>query len=608
MKIKIDEIEELAKYYKDDIYGKRNAAFDLDDQFDELAFKAKLGLPNEHLKNALVLSTGRDMVDTYTNHTNVTNARVMVNKSNPSKEGTEETKMERLLGQGIIYMTNRDSEISPWWTTARHYWLHGVGVLRTLWIADLWPDKPVRDEGESDESYTARIEKWQEETGKSLPIRISSIHPYNVYPDPDTRETDHIIEINEYHWMKARMFKKFHNPKDRKENDYVTHISYWDREKHCELIDGEPIIKTRTGWDYHGYGFLPYTIFNSGLGKLDKQGDMSKKYVGLLRYVQDLLIAESASFSIYNIVLKKNAWPRIILKGENANLTELKDKFGGADILPDGVEFQEYQHMAPPDQLFSFWAACHDLLAEHGAPRTMKGENDAGVRSGAHQRMMAAEASTRIKHAEQTFPNRTADVLEKCAKLAADVIPGNIRVSARTRDGGVVDDYIKKDKIKPPCYYSVEFAPVSPEDEYRRHDDLERQLAARLIDPKTAREQMSNIDADLVDRRMIKEFWKQHPAILEPLAKVAATKAQQAVVELLGAEAVLAGAAPQLGQNQMGQPPQQQQMGTMNPDMTQRAMPGSAEDLQNKMAQNRSQTPMSPTQGKGGGGARGAYR
>lgn len=605
MDIKISDIEELAEYYRTEVYADQKAAFLEDEEFYNLDFKSRLDLPKEHMKHALVLSTGRDTIDTFCNHTSVINATVDVNDHNPSEKGKEEAIAARKFGQGIIYMTNLNAPISPWWLATKHYWIHGDAWLRTLWAADLWPDKPQRDKNESDESYGNKIEKWQKETGKELPIRINAIHPHNMYPDPDVRETDHVIEINEYHWMKATKFKKWRNLKGREKAAKVRHISYWDKEKHCELVDGEPIIRTRTGWDYHGYGFIPYVELNSGLGNMSHDNDMAQRCVGLLRYIQWLLIAESASFSINNIVLRKSAWPTINLRGDNAQLAQIEEQFGGANIIPDGVEIIEYAHTQPPDELFRHFITMHDLAAEHGAPRAMKGQGEQGVRSGAHQRMMSAEAGTRLNHAIQTFKYGTAKVLENCAKLVK-VIPGDIRVYAKTSHMGVINDVINKNLINDDVSYSVEFSTVSPEDEYRRHDDLIRNVQGGLYTQRKAWEEMPNVDADDMEKQFKKDFWSKHPAIQESLARIVQVKMQKVAVDLLGAEAVMSTPQQPPQGGQPGQLPQS--MGPMNPDMTQRAPIGSAQYMQNELKGMRSQTPINPMQGQGGGGERGVNR
>jgi len=78
-------------------------------------------------------------------------------------------------------------------------------------------------------------------------------------------------------------------------------------------------------------------------------------------------------------------------------------------------------------------------------------------------------------------------------RVLKNVVPGEFNVWARTPSDEFDIEFTKDDIVEPfNCY--VEFAPVSEEDEYRRHDDLERLTAAGIVTRKWSREQMSNVD------------------------------------------------------------------------------------------------------------------
>jgi len=179
-----------------------------------------------------------------------------------------------------------------------------------------------------------------------------------------------------------------------------------------------------------------------------------------------------------------------------------------------------------------------------------------------------------------------------------NVVPGDINVWARTPTDEF-DIEIKKDKMKEPFTFYVEFAPISEEDEYRRHDDLERLMKSTLVTKNWARKQMSNVDPQAMEVEEEVERLKQDPAVQQIISQYMAAKlmeamAKRGMADSLGAQLPL---MPQGGQ------PQPQQPGRSMAAPIPNVPPlGSAQNLQNIMQGQRSQVPMSPMQGQGGGG------
>jgi len=576
-KLSINDVIDLAEYLEKDVYAERNEAFKEDEMLYELEFKNLLNIPDQFERDALVLSTGRDMVDTFCNHTNIAHASVKAAKN--SMKTDIQSNAERHYGAGVIYMTNKDAEVSPWWDCAKNYWKHGMGVLKQIYIS-------------SDDNV--------------FPIKIIDTHPFNVYPDPDPRSTDFIIEINYYNWIKAKTRYPFwDNPEMRNpSNPNVRHVSFWSATQHMELIDTEPVIRTRNKIDKHGYGVIPYVIFNSGLGSTTHDANMAKRYVGLLRYVKDLLIAESSVFSVNHVVLKKAGWPGGMLKGENAGSVQIQEGYGVWPVLPEGVEVVEYQHKVSPAEIVNEFAMLHSLLSEHGAPRSMQGMGEEGVRSGSDRRLLLAEGTTRLGQSIQTFRDRTGKVLENCAEIFVNKCPDDVRVWSR--DAISVDTIIKKKDMKPPFDYVVEFSPVSPEDEYRRHDDDIRQLQAGLTTPRVIWENRPNVDADVMEEQV--EWFKlmNSPAIEQMVQGALAEMTKAALAKKMGSDELLN--QMEMEQNAQMSVKQKGPQGGMTQGIYERAMPGSPEDLENQRRMMNGPNPMNFGQGAGGGGERGVNR
>jgi len=451
------------------------------------------------------------------------------------------------------------------------------------------------------EEYAERVDEWRHKTHLAIPINIQAIHPANVIPDPSYGGRGFVFEKREKIvldvWDK---WPHWSNPKGKKADKKANYISWWHPKYRCILIDGEPVLKVKGGVAQHNYGFIPYVFIDSGLGNISREAKPEMRYVGILRYMIDLLIAESRDFSISDIVLAKTAWPWGYLTGPNANqVTEIKQTFGTYEPLPDGVELHQVSPEVPPDALNQHLYRTSDYIAAHAAPRSVRGLSESGVRSGADRRLVIAEASARYQYSKDAFKHGTAKVLTNCAKLLKNVIPGDVRVWARTPTDEF-DMVVKKDKMKEPFTCYVEFAPISEEDEYRRHDDLSRLIQFGVVTKRWARSQMSNVDPIAMELDEERERLKASPELNAAIDQYAIGKLMEALGRRGEAETIT-------GATTAGAPPGQmlgEGARRMVPPIPQRAPLGSAEDMQNRLRQQRSQQPMFPRQGIGGGGAR----
>jgi len=608
-----------------DLYSDLHRQFEADETFYELAFGSMLNLPEEHKNMAIVLPTARELVDTFTDHVDVTNARVFVNKKGESGKDEETAEMERKFGLGLIYRTNVEAPISPWRDIAKHVPLYGVGIMRDLYVADMWPMGPERDEDESDSRYNERVDEWRYETSQTIPIDIQAINPHNVMFDLSYGPPQYVIESHERLCIDvSRQYPSWGNPKGRKNVEKVDVISYFDKEWRCFLVDGEPTYRkgtksNRSGVIRHGYGFLPYVIFDSGLGNHSYDNDISKRYVGVLRYLRDVLVSESRNYSVMDIITAKNAWPAGIIKGPGAaNVQNLKLGFGDWTALPTGVELEELQPKMSPSELVQHFMITRQIASDFGSVAALKGLSQEGVRSGADRRLTMSEAVSRMRYAETAFRYKTAQVLTNCARLFKNVIPGDVRVWQRTPTDEF-DAVIKKDKMKEPFNYYVEFAPISEEDEYRRHDDLERLYTSGITTKQWARKQMSNVDPEAMEREEMRAAIAQSPMVLQIKDQYVAEELMKAIQKRQMAEGIVAGGIPVTpglptgGGQPLGAAPGPQpgtpptMPGGLVPPVPNRAAPGSAGDMQNQLQGMRRPTPINQ-QGQGGGGARGATR
>jgi hypothetical protein len=598
------------------IYAPVREQFEFDEKYYELEFKDLLGIPEEFKSEGVVLPTARDMVDTCVDHTDISNARVSVNKQSTSNIDIENSEMMRKFYLGLIHRTEVESSISPWRVGAKHYWLHGLVVFKTVWDADRWTDKPVRKEGESETSYADRIDEWRADNTQSIPIVIQAVNPYNIMLDPYENGGRFVFETQEKLVMDVKgKYPSWSNPQGRADDTPVTCISFWTPFYRCELYDGEPILKG--GVVEHDYGFIPYVPIDTGLGNLSATADPAKRYVGVLRHIRAMLVSESRDYSIADVVLKKTAYPWLTAEGENAELLEgkVEQTFGTITIMPKNTKIVQQSPQVPPQALQQHLSITSSYIASHAAPNALRGMGEAGVRSGVDRQQLIAEASAKYVYSTEAFKNGTAKVLANCARLMKNVIPGDIRIWAKTPTDEF-DMIIKKDKMREPFNCYVEFAPLSETDEYRRHDDLERLVKSGIVTVQWARTQMSNVDPISMELADEVERLKQDPAIQQVKSQYLAGRLMAALSARSTAESLenpppqdpmgaLAG-APQPGQPQ-GQQPNQAMSPTgsqLAPPIPQMAPFGSAQNLQTQMKNTRSQNPINPMQGQGGGGNR----
>lgn len=591
--IKDDLYPKCKKLYGEKLFPK----FEEDQKYYELDFQSELNLPVEFADEGIVLPTARDFVDVFVDHIDIANARVFVNRKGTSNISLEDAEMMRKFYLGLIHRTNVESDISPWRVAAKHYALHGLTILKTVWDADRWPDKPAQKENESEDAYAKRIDEWRSQTHESLPIVIQAISPRCVMPDPSYGGRMFVIEEHKKIALDvSKRWPHWRNPNGKNAGDEVDFVSYWDDTYRCDFIDGEPILKVKGGVAKHNYGFIPYVFIDSGLGNISYDARPEMRYVGILRYIMDLLISESRDYSISDVVLKREAWPWYSIEGENANLvTEVDQYYGKGNRLPSGTSIEFKTPQVPPEALNQHLYRTADYLAAHAAPRSVRGLSESGVRSGADRRLVIAEASARYRYSEDAFRNGTAKVLTNCARLLKNVIPGDVRVWARTPTDEF-DDVIKKEKMKEPFTCYVEFAPISEEDEYRRHDDLRQLIAGGIITKRWARTQMSNVDPIAMEKQERKELLRQLPSYNQVLDQYLAAKAGEAL-----------GGAGGAGGAQVGEQltPREVEAGRrLVPPIPQRAPLGSAQETQNQLKAARRPVPTYPGQGEGGGGAR----
>uniref|UniRef100_A0A6M3JAV3 Portal protein n=1 Tax=viral metagenome TaxID=1070528 RepID=A0A6M3JAV3_9ZZZZ len=597
-------VEQILEIYdkSKDVYVKSGLqeALSEDNRYYELDFANELNIPSEFKKDATVLPTARDRVDSLVDHTDISHARVFVNKKGTSESSTESQEMLRKFALGLINRTNVESDISPLRVSAKHYWLHGVTWIKTVWDADNWYDRPFKKDGESEEAWAGRIDEWRNKTHDSLPIVIQAVNPANIIPDPYHAGRDYVFEVRKKLVYDAKRLPfKWDNPDNKKEGEEIEQIEYSDRNYRCILIDRKPVWKVDGGVIEHNYGFLPYTAIESGLGNVDIESSPVKRYVGIIRYMKRLLVSQSSIYSMCDILTKLETMIGGYITGADAStIPKITQAYGKWYPMGDkDVKFNRWERNLSPREAYAHLAYITDMIDIHSAPKSMFGLGEEGVRSGADRRLVLAEAQSKLNYSKDAFANGWAQVLNKCARLVKNVIPGDFEIWTRT-PSDEFDVVVKKSLFKEPFNFYVEFSPISEEDEYRRHEDLMRMFASGLYTKQHARGKLSDVDIKALEKQELKELLKGSPAYLQTLSDVFVKLVQQALLQT--------GLVP-ITPEQPGQPPQGgTQGGTTGRPLTtntpQQTPPG--QQMVNNINKEIGRPKLNANQGMGGGGNR----
>ncbi|MFA5377162.1 MAG: hypothetical protein WC455_15530 [Dehalococcoidia bacterium] len=595
-------LRDKTKEYYQDVHRE----FETDDTYHELDFLNLLGLPKELAPDGIVLPTARMLIDLYTDHVDLSNARVFINKKGVTGESSDEAESLRKFGLGLLYRTGIESDVNPFRMAAKHQGLYGLGVLKTVWDKDRCPLAPQQKDGEGDGEFASRTDEWRNGKDSHLPIVIQAINPRNIYPDYSYGGRQFIIEVQEKVCFDVmEKYKSWSNPKGRKIDEKVTLTSFWTNTWRCELADDEPILPVKGGVAKHNYGFIPYVLIDSGLGNISSDADPVKRYVGILRHLRQMFISESRNYSLRDITCKKGSLPWYKVTGKNADqISAIANKYGEATPFPPDTDIEAMSPAIASETLLKQAGVAADYIAAMAGPRSLQGVGESGVRSATHAQTLISSASTRFQYPSESFRNATAKVLSNAALIQKRVIPEGVRMWARTP----TDEFdIPTDgkKFKEPITFYVEYAPVSEEEEYRKHDDLERLFKSGMVTKQWARKQLSNIDPQAMSIEEAEETIELNPNMQRAIMELAMSLWRQKyglpepIPEPMPQPITPAGAT---------QPPMPQQ-GTAEPGRSviapasPKPVPGSprAMELQNKNM--RSQNSMT-MQGVGGGGNR----
>lgn len=599
-KFVFDQLNSLHTYY-----SARNIAFDLDDQYYELLFRDQLGLPEEYKEDGVVLPTARDIVDAGTNHVSTVFARFMRPMRGIGPEAAEQAEMLRKFDTAMFYRTKIESTISPWRVAGRHGCTYGMWCIESLYDPSKVPDEPERETGETDAEFAERMDIYNGELYDALPIVIRAVHPRNVYPDPNGEfmviEEPKTLMQAKAEWpniaipltIAGIVTGTIASGVTTGTTRDATQVSFFNKQYRAIYVNGVPALAAADseGVIEHDYGHVPYVIGFSGLGNEDKSSKPEKQAVGLIRYLRALLRSESFAYSVYNIVLKAHSWPITFVSGPGAaSIANIKLKFGKIYEKPAGVTIEDYVKSPPPELVMQHMTYTNSVLSASGAPRSVRGLPEAGVRSGTDRAQIMSKAQLKYNSILEQLQLTTAKVMSNCTKIAERVVPSDFHMWAKSPDEEF-DFRIDRDKIKHHYTTFVEFTSVSPEEEARRHADMMNLVKSEVISPATGRRRyLTHIDPEAEDIRVEAQKLRDSEPVRAVLAQVVAQTLAGEVARLGKIKALQAGTLPgqqagQPGQAALSMPGGAQALSAMGRDNMQQAGPPGGTGMEELMRQ-----------------------
>jgi hypothetical protein len=307
-------------------------------------------------------------------------------------------------------------------------------------------------------------------------------------------------------------------------------VEYWDEAWRSILVDGEPVL--RPSVVRHGYGFIPYVIGYSGLGYPDKENQPERLAVGLLRYLYELLTAESRAFTVSEYIMKHAVVPPLFVELEEGRpKPTIEMRLGQINYvrpgqIPQPVKLVSESVVALFNQ---HRGQVHELLHESRAPRSVMGMREPGVGSGYQQSLITGRAQLRFEATKDSVGRMLSSAFSKTLALAERVVPGNLTLWARTP----VDQFdveLQRDRIKGHYVNYVELEPVAEEENIRRIQTMLSLVQGGLISRDTGRRKyLSNVDPDEEEVKLAAEALRGSPRFRQLLEERLVQEAEAAL-------------------------------------------------------------------------------
>ncbi len=471
-----------------------------DERYLNLDFRELLNIPSAFVRDAVILPTAREVVDTATDHITPKFRRINVPRRNTdTAAGTEQAIKLRRFYEALLNWIEDQFTVSPFRTSVKH--LAGIGLA--TWRFDFdkkrHPTRPTRNQFEFEDDFMKAMEEWRQTREENLPFTLRVLHPTEVFFDPFHDPPEWAIQKSQrYVYDAMRLYPAWGNPMGRKRSDKVEILEFWDSHIRAVSVDKRPALKTRDGDGilHHRHGIHPFIIGGSGLGYEDAEKKAEYRYSGFIRIIRDVLRSESRNFSVQDIVLKAGAWPIRTATGEQANqVANMKLEFGKIHPIPEGVELGELAPSLPPAIIFQALQMSNQIISGATAPRVARGGQTPGLRSGFDRQVALGQATLRYQPLADSTERMMSQLLRNAGFLMERVIKEPISIAI----GAQQDEFLRVsgNDFKGHHAVKVKINVLEPSDEIRKMQNVISLVTSGLMSPQTAiRENLPNVDPD----------------------------------------------------------------------------------------------------------------
>jgi len=521
------EVKELVKEMNS-FYGRLNSQMKEDEKYHDGEIAHLLSLPSKYEHQAVVLPTAREVVETAVDHISPSSRRIDVPRRAATKSAADQAKLLRRFYSAVLTFLEAGPPVSPFREMTKHLSVWGISTVKFVYDERKWMDKPPPGNQEA-------LEDWRNFQATQMPFTLQVLHPSEVLFDPWHDPSEWVIQASKkYVFDLKSTYPNWGNPRNLKNTTKVDLFEFWSTEQRSVLIGHtEPGLEEEV--IENTWGTHPFIIGSSGLGIDGSDHSPEKRFVGLLRYIRDVLRSESRNYSIQDIVMKAGAWPTRVAEGERASeMGTIAIEYGTVHALPDGVTIKELTPALPPQMVFQAIGLANNIISAAAAPRVVRGGQNPGTRAGFQQQLAIGEARLRYAPLAEAVERMMTQICIKAGIYMEKVVPGSVSLGP----GAAQEEFrsVSGRDFRGHHSLKVKVNVLAPEDEIRKQQGAINLVAAGLQSPQAAIETLfPSVDANSELGRILSSRILFSPELMALVSGAVTEK----VAEAAGLEATL---------------------------------------------------------------------
>lgn len=489
---------------------------------------------------------GHDLIEDAVNHISPEHIQIEVPPRGNRGRSVAERQAKWMRGAWHRMQQEHGPIVRQWIRDAVRY---DLGVLKILFTADMWPDRPpVPEEGESNAEYRDKIDEIEDERRIVWPFIPQNVNPADLIWDTSTNGPHWFIQtyeisINE---VKAR-FPDWIPVMNSATQGNIVFTEYWDEQWAAYLVDNDFVMEPRE----HGYPFPPFIFAEGGQGDLTSRIP-KYRYTGMLRYKYQLLDEEARLMSQADTLVRQYSWPSRVFQGDPDEVQTVMNDWdstpGANNFLPEGVT-QSWD--IPPGTPTDVQAMLSTVVAkiERGTvPAVASGAFEPNLRSGNTVAIRAGLARLKLDSIAGGVARGIQRANALLLGLVEDVVRGRVTVWGDTAISQFTETLGPRD-IRGHRATIVRLSATSPEDQSQRLADAINGKRAGIFSQLEAKTRAGVLNPLEDEEQRFAELILNSPQMLQLIVQSAAQKAN--LLPQLGVD-------PQDPASSMTQPGEQQ--------------------------------------------------